>query len=201
MDDSHPDTGSLQQWWEQSLKNSTTDFGAIHACLYEGLYSYACKLLGDEELADDMVQELFIKIWHKRATIGPVKKVKSYFYTALRRQVLNQLRNAKLKSAKISLFPQPDIAFSQEEILVKKEEDEALKSQVLQLINSLPKRQREVIYLHYYENMSLTQIAEIMDINHQSVMNLKQRALLKMRAANILSLFIFLCQLHHSLKA
>jgi len=197
MDNSHPDTGKLQQWWEQSLKNSATDFGAIHACLYEGLYSYACKLLGDDELADDAVQDLFVKIWQKRATIGAIQKVKPYFYTALRRQVLNLLRDLKLKNLKISLVTQPDIAFSHEEILIKKEEAEGLKTQVLQLLNQLPKRQREVIYLYYFENMSLTQIAEIMDINHQSVMNLKQRALQKMRSANIFSLFFFICYLHH----
>jgi RNA polymerase sigma factor (sigma-70 family) len=153
--------------------------------------------LNDEALADDAVQDLFIKIWNKRTSIGELQKVKSYFYTALRRQVLNQLRDLKLRHLNITLAAQPDIEFSQEEILVKKEEDADLKEKILELLNALPKRQREVIYLHYFENMSLSQITEVMEINYQSVLNLKQRALQHMRSENLLALLFILLSLYH----
>lgn len=198
MDEIQPDNEVLRIWWQQSVKNDTVAYGRIHAALFQGLYYFATKLLNDEELANDAIQDLFIKIWNNRSSIGELQKVKPYFYTALRRQVLNQLRDLKLRQLKITMSVQPDIEFSQEEILIKKEEDNGLKEKILELLNALPKRQKEVIYLHYFENMSLTQITEVMDINYQSVLNLKQRAIQHMRSANILSLFILFCHLYHS---
>ena len=201
MDEKQPDNEKLQTWWQQSLNNDTAAFGSIHGELFNGLYNYAAKLLNDEALADDAIQDLFIKIWNRRPSIGNLQKVKPFFYTALRRQILNQLRDLKLKQLKISLVTQPDIEFSQEEIVIKKEEDAGRKDKILALLNSLPQRQREVIYLYYFENMGLAQIAEVMDINHQSVMNLKQRALQKMRSENLLSLFFLLCYVYYTGKS
>ena len=200
MVEMQPDNEKLQQWWKLTLNNDTVAFGSIHASLFSGLYNYAVKLLNDEELADDAVQELFIKIWNKRSSINNIQKVKPYFYTVFRRQVLNQLRDIKLRNLRISMMTQPDIEFSQEEIVIKNEADAGLKEKVLKLINTLPERQREVIYLHYFENMTMTQIAEIMKINTQSAMNIKQRALQKMRSANLLSFFLLLCAIHQAAK-
>jgi len=200
MDDRQPDNEKLQQWWQQSINNDTAAFAGIHRELFDGLYNYAAKLLNDEALADDAVQDLFIKIWSRRASIGILEKVKPFFYTVLRRQILNQLRDLKLKQLKISLVTEPDIEFSQEEILIKKEADAWLKCKIVELLNALPERQREVIYLFYFENMSLTQIAEVMGINHQSAMNLKQRAVIKMRAANLLSVFLLFCSIYQQGK-
>ncbi|MES2848983.1 MAG: sigma-70 family RNA polymerase sigma factor [Bacteroidota bacterium] len=187
----------LKNCWQQCLANDTAALGHIHAALFEGLYNYAGKLLNDDALADDAVQELFIKIWQKRSSIGSLEKVKPFFFTALRRQILNQLRDIKSKQLKINAVPEPDIEFSQEEIIIKKEDDTGLKEKILQILNTLPERQREVIYLHFFEDMALAQVAEVMAINYQSVQNLKQRALQNMRSADLLSLFTLLYTAYH----
>jgi len=187
-----PDNEKLKEWWQQCLASDTAAFAHIHEALFNGLYNYAHKLLNDDALADDAVQELFIKIWNKRSSISQLEKVKPFFFTSLRRQVLNQLRDIKSKKLKISAIAETDIEFSQEEIIIKKEADTGLKEKILQIINTLPERQREVIYLHFFEDMPLAQVAEVMAINYQSVQNLKQRALQNMRSADLLSLFILL---------
>jgi RNA polymerase sigma factor (sigma-70 family) len=109
-----------------------------------------------------------------------VQKIKAYFFTALRRQVLNQLRNLHLRELQIGSLPRPDIDFSPEEIVVRNEEYERLQSKIAALLNELPRRQKEVIYLRYFEEMEYTQIAEIMGIHYQSVLNLTQKALQKL---------------------
>lgn len=192
MNELQPDSEQLKIWWVDAMQQDTLAFGRIHKSLYAGLFNYALKLLGDEALANDVIQDLFIKIWNKRHSIGELQKVKAYFFTALRRQVLNQLRDLKLRQLKISTLASPDIDFSQEEILIQREQDNALKSRILLLLNSLPSRQKEVIYLSFFEDMSNAQIAEVLDINYQSVMNLKQRALQKMRTLALLLLLTIL---------
>ena len=190
------DNEQLKSWWQQCLAGDTTAFAQIHEALFDGLYNYACKLLNDDALADDAVQELFIRLWQKRSSINQLEKVKPFFFTALRRQILNQLRDIKSKQLKINAAPEPEIEFSQEEIIIKKEDDTGIKEKILQILNTLPERQREVIYLHFFEDMPLLQVSEVMAINYQSVQNLKQRALQNMRSANLLSLFILLYTTH-----
>ena len=186
----------MEDWWKQSIEGNSYAFQRIHNALFGGLYNYALKLLQDGELAEDAVQELFVKVWVKRATIGPLQKLKPYFFTALRRQILNQLRNLHLRELKISGMPRPDIGFSPEEIVVRDEEYRSLQNKLAELLNELPKRQKEVIYLHYFEEMDYTQIASIMGIHYQSVLNLTQKALQKLRSANLLSLLLSLSALY-----
>ena len=196
MDTNPLDTALLEDWWKQSIEGDSHAFQRIHHALFGGLYNYSLKLLQDRELAGDAVQELFVKVWVKRATIGPLQRVKPYFFTALRRQILNQLRNLHLRELKISGMPRPDIGFSPEEIVIQNEEYHSLQNKITELLNDLPKRQKEVIYLHYFEEMDYTQIAAIMGIHYQSVLNLTQKALQKLRSANLLSLLLSLSALY-----
>jgi RNA polymerase sigma-70 factor (ECF subfamily) len=196
MDTNPLNTDQLSGWWQRSLEGDSHAFYHIHRELFKGLYNYSLKLLQDTDLANDAVQELFVRLWTKRATIGPLQKVKPYFFTALRRQILNQLRNLQLRELKISRIPRPDIDFSPEEIVVKNEEYRSLQRKISELLNELPKRQKEVIYLHYFEEMDYAQIAAIMGINYQSVLNLTQKALRKLRSADLLSLLLSLSCLY-----
>ena len=196
MDTNPLHTEQLEQWWIRALEGDTHAFKEIHGHLFGGLYNYALKLLQDGELANDAVQELFVRLWVRRGAIGPMRKVKPYFFTALRRQVLNQLRNTQARELKINGLPAPDIDFSPEEIVVRNEEYMNLQSRITALLNELPKRQKEVIYLHYFEEMDYVQIAEVMGINYQSVLNLTQKALQKLRQADLLSILFSLAALY-----
>jgi RNA polymerase sigma factor (sigma-70 family) len=198
MDTNPLNTDQLGLWWQQAREGDTHAFSLIHRELFNGLYNYSVKLLQDRDLANDAVQELFVKIWTRRDPIGKLSKVKPYFFTALRRQILNQLRNLQLRELKISRMARPDIDFSPEEIVVKEEEYLSLQSKITELLNKLPKRQKEVIYLHYFEDMDYNQIAEIMAINYQSVLNLTQKALQKLRSADLLLTLLSLSFLYRS---
>jgi RNA polymerase sigma factor (sigma-70 family) len=196
MDNNPLYTDHLEELWIRALEGDADAFRDIHRVLFKGLYNYSLKLLQDGDLANDAVQDLFVKIWVRRQGIGPVQKVKAYFFTALRRQVLNQLRNLHLRELQIGGLPRPDIDFSPEEIVVRNEEYEKLQSKIAALLNELPRRQKEVIYLRYFEEMEYTQIAEIMGIHYQSVLNLTQKALQKLRSADLLSMLFYLAALY-----
>jgi RNA polymerase sigma-70 factor (ECF subfamily) len=168
--------------WQQVLEGDTTALKQIHNELFDGLYNYALKVVQDEDVADDAVQELFIKLWTKRSSIGNLEKVKQYFFSSLRRQLLNELRNLNLRQLKIKAIKEPDIEFSPEEILIKAEHDQSIKAKLLEMLSLLPERQKEVIYLHYFQNLDYSEIALIMEINYQSVLNHAQKAIQKLRS-------------------
>ncbi|MBY0348683.1 MAG: sigma-70 family RNA polymerase sigma factor [Hydrotalea flava] len=199
LQDSH-NNEQLLQWWRAAREGDVHAFKALHHHLFEGLYAYALKLLDDETLSNEAVQDLFVKLWVKKKSLHSIQQVKPYFYAALRKQILNYFRDLKLKNIKIQFFQQPNIEFSPEEIIVKKESDFILQQKISILLNQLPKRQKEVIYLRYFENMDNQQIAEIMGINYQSVSNLTQKALHKLRDAKMLSTLISLSFLFQFVK-
>lgn len=189
-------TDQLRLWWQRARDGDNVAFQSIHRELFNGLYYYAFKILQDSELAGDAVQELFVRIWTRRDRIGDIEKIKPYFFTVLRRQILNQMRNLRLQQLRISMMSQPVIEFSPEEIIVRNEEMSSVQQKIADLLNALPKRQKEVIYLHYFEDMDYTQIAAIMGIHYQSVLNLTQKALQKLRSADLLGLLLSLAALY-----
>src|SRR5690606_31778216 len=72
--------------------------------------------------------------------------------------------------------------FNAEAHLIEKESFAAVVAQLQAQLAALPRREREAIYLRYYENLEVHEIAEIMAINRQSVSNFLQKALTRIRS-------------------
>ena len=83
-----------------------------------------------------------------------------------------------------------DIQFTPEEMLTHQESESFKTKNLAALLNKLPKRQREVIYLKYYYNLNTKQISEVMEVNYQSVVNFMHKAIKRLREdISILTLF------------
>lgn len=156
-------------------------YALLHKNMYASLHGYLLKIVKDEDLVDDLLQELFVKIWQKRNQIGAIRNVKAYFFTASRSMAINHFRQIKSQNTRMEKFMQPDMDFSTEDIIMSTESDTELKSIMANALNSLPVRQREIIYLKYYEDMEYQKIAEVTGIQYQSVINHVFRALQTLR--------------------
>ena len=162
-------------------------FAELHKMLFAVLYNYALKIqFGDESLSDDSVQELFIKLWTKRAKL-PEKVCKGlYDDYHFCRQILNNIRNRQLQQLKVKVSRQPDIEFSHDEIVMKKEEDN-LHDKVLVLL-PLPGRQKRH-NLHYFAGMDHK--SDSRSNGHQLPVGFKlqTKSTGKMRSSSLLRLF------------
>lgn len=179
MPDTYDQAGDLTSYWTAVRTGDSRAYAHIHSKLHPVLYRYAFAMLGDEDLAQDVVQELFIRIWFKKENIGELQNVRAYFFTALRRSALNQLRG--LRSMQILTPGEPDIEFSPEDILIGEEEQAALRERLSRYLNELPRRQKEVIFLRFYEELPYSEVAAIMKVNYQSVINLAHKAIAQLR--------------------
>ncbi|RPE13127.1 RNA polymerase sigma factor [Chitinophaga lutea] len=180
MPDTYDQAGDLTGYWTAVRAGDSRAYAHIHSQLHPVLYRYAFAMLGDDALAEDVVQELFVRIWFKKDTIGELRNVRAFFFTSLRRSALNQLRG--LRSLQILTPGEPDIEFSPEDILIGEEEQSALRVRMSQYLNQLPKRQKEVIFLRFYEELPYSEVAVIMKVNYQSVINLAHKAITQLRA-------------------
>jgi len=134
---------------------------------YPRLYQFSKSFLKLEDGIDDILQEVFVKIWKNRANIRSSETFSPFIFTMTRNLLLNELRsrlsNQKIKE-KILKFSVPDENYS-----FNKLEYRELKETVDQIVNNLPNKQREVFLLSRYEGLSHKEIAEKLNISTKTV--------------------------------
>lgn len=169
--------------WVQAASGSQDAYALIHRSLYPSLYHYLLSMVKDEETADDIIQDVFVKIWTKKEQIGYIKNVKAYFFTVARSMAVNYFRKQKVEMERLEQVHDFEIEFNREDIIVASETDIALKQAITNALNNLPARQREIVYLKFYEDMDYFKIAEVTGIRYQSVVNHVFRAIQTLRSA------------------
>jgi RNA polymerase sigma factor (sigma-70 family) len=185
--------------WKKLKAGDRQAFEILFRRYHKHLYRYAVKFCRDKEMAEDQIQNLFLKIWVRKENLGNVVAVKTYLWTALRRELitdmnredknLNQKNLADRSSARFSL--------SIEEFIIKSEDADFRRRQLARAIDSLTSKQREILYLRFYEGMSYQEIEDIMDINYQvarnylykSLQNLRENVNLEVSVSSLLMLF------------
>lgn len=174
--------------WELFKKGDELAFKEMYFKHYPMLYQYGFNICHDEDVCDDVIQDMFSDLWHTRRNLGIALSIKAYLFSTLRRRTLQRLRQIRRKQViALELFTRnPDIEFSPEMIMIREEGDFFKRSIIKDALNQLSKRQKEVIYLKFYQEISYKEVAEVMGINYQSVLNYSQKALQVLRANDAL---------------
>lgn len=168
----------LLNLWQQSQAGDSLAFCQLADKEYRTLFNYAASFTSDREFIKDSIQELLIHIWEKRETIQ-IQFVTIYFLRALRNQLLQEFRR---NNAANTLLDIEDIGQLSDYQTVETEiEQSEIYSEnqikVRSAINELPRRQKEAVFLKYFEGMDNEQIADLMQVNRQSVANLLFKAI------------------------
>lgn len=170
----------LNEAWDNFKSGDFDSLGVLFELHYRELFYYGIKVVDLSELVKDTIQDLFADVWERRDKMINVANFKAYLIVSLRRELIRRagkLRTESLSSEISSL----QFSFSAEEFLIN---DEEIKSQSRILANSLSsltEKQREVILLRFFHNLEFEEMAQILDINIQSVRNLLFRSLEKVR--------------------
>lgn len=170
------------QFWKRIREGDIETYEYVFKAYYPDLYGYGLKLCGKPELVKDVIQELFVTIWERRKKLDRIHSLKVYLLVSLRRRIFKSIY--KEKREKEILHDQgesPDIYFTIEEIIIQDEVLEEQKKELQAALNSLPSRQKEVIYLRFYNGMNYEEIEEILSINYQSIRNHVHRAIKTLR--------------------
>jgi RNA polymerase sigma factor (sigma-70 family) len=149
---------------------------------YSDLHNYGLKLSLNRSLTKDCIQDLFVRLWQDRAKLSDVTFVKTYLLKTLKRDLIRKMVNAQRHIGYNEQFEtQVEIVFSVEDMLINQQVLHQQKEALVESLNSLPKRQKEAIYLKFYENLSSEQIADVMALQPQSVYNLIHEALKQLK--------------------
>lgn len=143
----------------------------------KSLRNYLYFKFGNEEMANDMAQDAFIKLWERCADIPP-EKAKSFLYTVANNSTLNQIAHQKvvLKHAKnVGSNERTDVDPS---YLM---EEEQFKIKLEKAIEKLTEAQRTAFLLHRIEGKKYAEIAEMLEISVKAVEKRIHGALLSLR--------------------
>ena len=139
------------------------------------------RFTSNREIVRDTLQELFIKLYKNRKNLSTTDHIKFYLFCAFRHQLQNEL--AKVRPSVDITECETTFTLDQSALdqLIYDEKELNRQKKLNQLLNDLPVRQKMVIQYRFIEGLKYEEIAQLMDMNYQSVHNLLQRALNKIR--------------------
>jgi len=152
-------------------------------------------LMGNQDAADDLSQEVFLRVYRARKGYNPEAKFSTWLFTITNNVALNALRSRNRKPevqfAPLAVDPNASGPMNAEEFIMAGSEmvparqlDKLEMREMVQMaIESLNERQRMAVLLHKFEGMSYLEIAEIMGMTPQGVKSLLCRARTNLRDA------------------
>lgn len=151
------------------------------------IISYLYRMVQNRDIAEELAQEVFVRVYLSRARYEPAAKFSSWIFRIATNLVFNWSRNHRHERGQESVDalevrgirrPLADPRSRIDDLLVK----EALRAEVRRAVARLPERQRAVVMLHKYEEMGYAQIARTLGCSVQAVKSLMFRAYETLRA-------------------
>ncbi|NIJ51480.1 RNA polymerase sigma factor [Dyadobacter arcticus] len=173
-----PETYLISRW-QQLCKGDKSAFGEITEHNYAALYHYGTRFTADRDMIKDCLQDLFLEIWEKRESLSYISAIKPYLFQSLRNNLIHRVRRQSVFSEIKDNDPCDEL--SPESDWIINETDQLTANRLKKAIESLPKRQKEALYLKYYENLSYDEIASVMGLQRQAVANYLQYGIQKLR--------------------
>jgi RNA polymerase sigma-70 factor (family 1) len=161
---------------------------------YKGeLYLYACKIVRDEDLAADLVQEVLISLWDRRTSVVFKTSVVAYLFTAIRYRFFDWVDKQKIRADYAASFQRyiDEGEWATDNQIAEKE----LLAFVDQQIEQLPEKMRAVFVLSYKENLSYKEIGERLNISEKTAHNQANNALKLLKLK--LGLFAWILLFYH----
>ena len=146
---------------------------------FKALHAYANVMLRDDEMAEEMVQNVFLKLWEKRDDLNVEVSVKAYLYKMVHNACLNHFKHTKTK-AKYEDYATYSLP-SEEESAAKKLELKELEARISEALNELPQQCRIIFQMSRFEELKYKEIAEQLGLSIKTVENQMGKALRIMR--------------------
>ncbi len=160
----------------EKMKSGCSDsFEMLYENFASRLFAYGKKLSRNEQLIEDTIHDVFLKLWNKRTSITIQQSFSTYFFTTFKRDLISKI---KLENQSVEAFNDEiyNIEKSFLDVLLENQIQISKETRVRNAINSLPDNQREVIFLKFIEGMDTKTIALHLDIKIGTVHNLYSKA-------------------------
>ncbi|SEN99950.1 RNA polymerase sigma factor, sigma-70 family [bacterium A37T11] len=164
--------------WHGIVEGDEKTFEHVYLSFHDALYNYGKRYTSDTELIEDAIQDLFLRIWKNRKNLRQPPSLKNYLYKGFRNHLSDKLKAGnRYVLNKPEEGPEFEFILSAEHIIINNEQKEQLSKRLAVAIATLTARQREAIFLRFYEEFSYQEVATILDLSVKDTYKLMGRAI------------------------
>jgi RNA polymerase sigma factor (sigma-70 family) len=168
-----------KQIWQNILQGDHLAYKQLYYEYFKKFYNYGKKFTTDTALIEDSIQEVFLEIWNKKEKMMQIESPNSYFFSAFRFILLEKIQQSK-RSIQAN-YSEEDIGFSPELQIIARETDRQLQQKLAEALVSLTPRQREAIFLRFYEGLSYEEVANVLNITVKATYKIMGRSLTSLK--------------------
>jgi len=167
--------GTFDKIWAEVKLGSEKAFYVLYTSLFPQLIRYIVQIVKEVFIAEEIVQETFIKLWENKEYIEITGSVKVYIYKMAHNMSLNRLEHiATAKNAVHRTISEEEWSFVQEtyridDSIIEQIESEETETRIRQAINNLPDKCREVFMLSRFDLLDNEEVAKKMNISVNTV--------------------------------
>lgn len=162
----------------------TENISSIYNLYVDNLYTYALYLGFNKETIMDAIHDVFCKLATDEKILDDVSNIKFYLFKSLKNRLIDSYKTDR-KHMQLSVDDIQEMPFNIhvtiEDRLINKEEQQQIETRISEMLASLTKRQREVVYLRYVQEYDYSQIAELLSISMHSCRKLLSKAMQNLR--------------------
>jgi RNA polymerase sigma factor (sigma-70 family) len=164
--------------WQRFKNGNDLAFSILYKKYVQRLYNYGMHTCYDRDMVLDCLQELFGRLWDKRGQLADVEAVNFYLFKSFRRLLLSKLDENRKQSIRFLNHEEPgfEVLSSFEDAIILEEASTQRINNLRKAIATLTKRQREVIFLRFFNDLSYQDVASVMEMSVDSVYNLMNKA-------------------------
>ena len=170
------------------LKNNDEEFlKIIFRLYYSGLCAYAATFVKASDLAEEIVQETFIKFWESRANINVENSLKAYVFRSVHNNCINYLKNSEVLKRQSKRMTE-EILYHNEVALrnfspavIDDLISEELEKKLNHVLGELPLQARKIFMMSRFDQLTYDEIADRLGISVNTVKTQMKRVLSKLR--------------------
>ena len=152
----------------------------LYSHFYKALVAFACQMVDDVPVAEEIVQDAFCRLWQLRNTFKNENTLKAYLYNMVRNASISHLRHMQVENRRIAQYEKEYKLMNPKDESEMEMHREELMRQLLLAIEELPPKQRQ-LFLMAVKGMTGEEIAREMNITIDGVKKQRQRGIAKLR--------------------
>lgn len=160
------------QLWKLISADDRQAFGHSFKRYSKELFKYGQRFTGARQVVEDVIQDVYLDLWNKRATTCIEQSIKYYLFTAFRREIIRRLSRLRLQEPMEGFSPEKLLESSYLDGMVSQQGKNESSQRLYSAIRSLSERQREAIYLRYFADLNYNEIAGMMGVSKEALYNL-----------------------------
>ena len=169
--------------WQSFRKGNKAAFQKIYFNHYRFLYNYCRKYTNDTALVEDIIQDLFVTLLERKDFLSDTDNIRFYLFSSIRRRLFKTLNDREFKVTDLFSNDNPAFHLDQgvEPNFGNDDEENRFQKLLINSLNNLGERQKEMIYLKYYSGLNCKEIADMLGVTYQTTRNTLCTALSNIR--------------------